>query len=496
MSNRLSKSRFVHGLQCHKQLWWRVHERDAPELAVAALDRYVMDQGNDVGALARGYVPGGVLIDRAHDDYDGRLADTRDALAAGASVLYEASFVADGVFVAVDILQRTAAGWVIVEVKSATKVKPEYLGDLAVQVHVLRVSGLVVAGAELMHVNRACRFPELADLFTRVDLTAAVEERMAATAAEIAAQRAMLDGPLPVVESGEHCQVPRACAFASRCHPAEPALGVGTLYRASRSQKERIADAGFRTLAELSDDLTSAGIQDRQRRAARAMALVVDGDPGADLRTLRGDIAFLDFETIMPAVPRWNGCRPYDQVAVQFSVHVVSDDGSMRHVDWIADGPDDPREALARALADALGDVRHIFAYNAAFERARIFEIADLVPWLSPSLYRIAIRIQDLLPVVRNHVYHPAFDGSFGLKAVAPALLPHLDYAELVIGSGDLASVELVRLLLRGHTMQEHERANLRAALRRYCEQDTLALRELFGFLVAFQQRRDNQLLS
>ncbi len=31
-TNRLSKSRFVAGHQCHKLLWWKVHERDAPEL--------------------------------------------------------------------------------------------------------------------------------------------------------------------------------------------------------------------------------------------------------------------------------------------------------------------------------------------------------------------------------------------------------------------------------------------------------------------------------
>ena len=29
---RLPKSRFTSGLQCHKQLWWKVHEPDAVEL--------------------------------------------------------------------------------------------------------------------------------------------------------------------------------------------------------------------------------------------------------------------------------------------------------------------------------------------------------------------------------------------------------------------------------------------------------------------------------
>lgn len=31
-AHRLSKSRFVAGVQCHKLLWWKVHEAGAIEL--------------------------------------------------------------------------------------------------------------------------------------------------------------------------------------------------------------------------------------------------------------------------------------------------------------------------------------------------------------------------------------------------------------------------------------------------------------------------------
>lgn len=48
-SHRLSKSRFTAGLQCHKQLWWRVHEPDAPELVPDAAQQAIFDQGTRVG---------------------------------------------------------------------------------------------------------------------------------------------------------------------------------------------------------------------------------------------------------------------------------------------------------------------------------------------------------------------------------------------------------------------------------------------------------------
>src|SRR5512143_2527154 len=49
----LSKSRALRGLQCHKLLWWTIHEPAAPELEIDPQRRAVLDQGRLVGAAAR-----------------------------------------------------------------------------------------------------------------------------------------------------------------------------------------------------------------------------------------------------------------------------------------------------------------------------------------------------------------------------------------------------------------------------------------------------------
>ena len=76
----LSKSRYTAGLQCHKQLWWRVHEPDAPELVPDAGTQKLFDTGLHVGEVARTHVPGGVLIDLPHTDYEGKAAETQRAI--------------------------------------------------------------------------------------------------------------------------------------------------------------------------------------------------------------------------------------------------------------------------------------------------------------------------------------------------------------------------------------------------------------------------------
>ncbi|MFP6686034.1 MAG: hypothetical protein VB934_15050, partial [Polyangiaceae bacterium] len=97
----------------------------------------------------------------------------------------------------------------------------------------------------------------------------------------------------------------------------------------------------------------------------------------------------------------------------------------------------------------------------------------------------IRSRIVDLLPVLRDHVYHPGFRGSFSLKAVLPALVPELDYSDLDIASGMVASKELEQMLLGSAPASATEVQALRESLLAYCERDTLALVKLHEWLAS-----------
>jgi len=177
----LSKSRVMAGLQCHKLLWWMVHEPAAPELQADASTQASMDRGSRVGEIARSYVPGGVAIALPNNAYDERIAATRRLLEDGAPAVYEASFRGNGVYVAVDILEREDRGFRLIEVKSSTSVKEHHIPDVAVQEYVLRQNGLDLVGMEVMHLNRACAYPDLSNLFVRSDVTEAaraIEERV------------------------------------------------------------------------------------------------------------------------------------------------------------------------------------------------------------------------------------------------------------------------------------------------------------------------------
>jgi predicted RecB family nuclease len=470
------------GLQCHKLLWWMVHEPAAPELdgRVSA----AMDEGIRVGELVRTYVPGGVLIDLPYDAYTERLAATQEALGRVA-VVYEAAFVADNVFVSADILERRGAGYCLVEVKSTTRVKDHHLPDVAIQAHVLRRSGLNVTRMEVMHLNRGCAYPDLSNLFVREDVTDAVEGLLSGVRQEIGAQATMLGRALPGVQIGDHCSAPYECPFVERCWPVLPPHHVSTLY-AMRQRALELDEEGYHTIHDLPEDVVLRAIADRQRRAVQAGRVIVEPGLVPALEAFVTPIAFLDFETVGLAVPVWNGCHPYDAVPVQFSCHVVQPDGDVTHHAWLAEGPEDPRPALSERLVAACEGARTVVAYNAPFERRCLKQLADAVPGLATPLHEIAARLIDLLPVMRNHIYHPDFGGSFSLKNVLPALVPELSYDGLAIADGQSASLELVRLLFHGDGLEPEAREQVRCDLLRYCHQDTwglVKLRECLGQL-------------
>jgi predicted RecB family nuclease len=475
----ISKSRFLLGQQCAKQLWWTVHEPDAPDLAA---DADAVVRGRGVGALAREHVPGGVLIDLPHFEIEARLAATKNALAAGAGVIYEASFAAGGVFASVDILERKRTGFVLIEVKSTLDVKPQHLPDVAVQAHVLRVAGLEVKRVELMHLNRDCRHPDLSNLFARESVTTEIRPLLKAVPEQVGALRRALDGPLPKVDTGAHCSDPYPCRFQGRCWPELPEHHVSTLYRIRAKKAAQFAADGYHRVQDLPETLNVSGPAKRQIQSVREGKTIVEPGLAAALKKLKQPLAFLDFETIMPAVPAWPGCRPYEQVPVQLSCHAFVE-GKLEHRAWLADSSADPRQPFADALLSACEGAETILAYNASFELQRIDQLISLFPKLAPGLKRLKKRIVDLLLIVRDHVYHPGFHGSFSLKSVLPALVPGLGYDDLEIKGGSSAAALLEALLLHAETMTPREKLQLRTNLLAYCERDTLAMVRLYELL-------------
>jgi hypothetical protein len=486
MSKRpgLSKSRITAFEQCPKRLWLSVHR---PELgAIDSSSKARLAAGNDVGTVACELHPEGVMVE-AEPNLTAALETTAALLAQShPGPIFEATFQHEGVLIRADIISRDGEGqWQLAEVKSSTGPKEYHIGDLATQVWVMEAAGISLSGAAVRHLNRAFvlqREGDYTGLFQDAELLELVRPIAAQRSLVAAEARATLAGDEPVREPGDHCTVPFACEFSDYCNshlPAGPKWPVTVL--PNGAGKSWLSE-GITDLLELDE----AALPEKHARIVRATR---SGDPDHDVEGARRAIegwsyprAWLDFETIAFAVPRWIGTRPYQQVPFQFSVHVEEADGVIVHHEFLSLDGTDPRRACAEALIAAIPADTTIIAYNAPFEKGVLRDLAALFPDLKAAMLSMAEQTVDLLPVTRNHWYHRDQRGSWSIKAVLPTMTS-LDYNSLDVKDGTDAQ-EAYLEAIRPDTTAER-RALLGQSLKEYCAQDTWAMVAMTRFLSA-----------
>lgn len=477
----LTKSGFLTGHQCRKALHLSIFEREAlapPD----AEGRARMAAGQRVGNLARGLFPDGVAgWSHPFDDVEAAAAHTRACLANRPPAVFEATFASpEGLSARVDILARTGRGWRLIEVKSSTSVKPEHLPDVAFQLHVLRTCGIEVEAVELLQPNREyVRRGEL-DLpafFTSTNLTADAEARLPAMALLAADLRRMLEsGERPEVPIGPQCMDPRECAALETCWADVPPDSVLEISYLRWEEKFALYDRGVRLIDDVPADVRLPSRSRRHVEAHQAHRPKIEvADLRAFLDSLSYPIFLLDFETVAPAIPIWDGTRPYERIPFQFSLHIIRvAGGDPDHTGFLAEIGPDPRPALLDALLPATAGSGSILAYHMPFELGVMKELAAAFPDRRTEIEARLPRMDDLIKPFRGwHYWLPAMGGSFSIKSVAPAIAPELSYEGLEVADGLAASLAYESLLDDPAAPGVDK---TRRALLDYCERDTLAM--------------------
>lgn len=484
---RLSKSRFMAGIQCLKRLYLQVRQ---PELA-APRDETVqatLQQGQEVGELARTAFPDGVLIEASRTRLTYALEQTQQLLAdPGIQAVFEGTFKQDNVLVRTDILARRPHGeWRLIEVKSSTAVKEHHPFDVGIQQYVLSNSGLKPTPC-LMHLNRDYvyngREYELSKLFTIEEMETEVGKFLEDIPQLVHQQRVVLSqSKPPAIAPGPQCKDPVRCEFYDYCNKPLPDDHVSLLPGITAARVNQLAAMGITSIHDIPEDFP---LSDRQRRACRCVQTQTPYF-SEGLREAIGGLSyplfFMDFETLNPAIPRFAGMRPYDPIPFQWSVHKRSAPcGQTEHYEFLAQDSRDPRLSFLTSLLNIIGQEGHVIVYNRGFESQRMLELARWLPDYADRIGGVQARLWDLLDVVRRNVYHPDFRGSFSLKQVLPALIPDMSYEEMDVSEGEEAGLAWERMV-RGQ-VSEKEKLRLRKALLEYCSQDTLAMVRLLDFL-------------
>ncbi|HWF61183.1 MAG TPA: DUF2779 domain-containing protein [Nitrospira sp.] len=479
---RLSKSKYLSGLQCHKRLYLEIYQ---PALATPpdASTQAILDMGTEIGILAQQRFRGGVLVKAGFRQREAAIAETAALLQdSGISVIFEAAFEHEGVLVRVDILERVQNGdgessvWRLIEVKSSTRVKDVHLDDLSIQSHVVQGAGLRLDATCLMHIDTGYFYRggevDLKALFSIEDVSEAVTNRRERVPERLAAMKALLlESQAPVIEPDQHCHAPYECPFWAHCTKEKPQRWIYHL-PGKKEIVSQLVRQGIMTIDEIPNDTRLSDVQRKVKNNVEWVSLEL----GQILRSVSYPIHHLDAETVMLALPRFPSTRPYQSLPVQWSSHIELESGEVSHQEFLHNEASEPRRRWAEALIEALGEKGSIVVYS-AYEEAIIRQLAETFPEFKSAFKAIVKRLWDLLPVIKSHYYHPAFNGSYSIKSVLPAVVPSLGYGDLTIQEGGQAAAEYYRMVFLENDWVERD--SIREALLRYCERDTLAMVEL-----------------
>ena len=181
-----------------------------------------------------------------------------------------------------------------------------------------------------------------------------------------------------------------------------------------------------------------------------------DDEPFIDIDGLRAELSkhvyplhFIDFETSRVAIPFTAGRKPYEQVAFQFSHHVMYEDGSVKHAgeyfhtvrggfpnyDFIralkAELDKDGGTIFKYATHEntVLNDIkRQLEADGGVSDRVELVQFIDTIT-NDKSSGRVGERdMVDMCDLVKRFYYHRLMGGSNSIKVVLPAVLNTSEY--------------------------------------------------------------------
>lgn len=465
---QLTKTDFIQYLNCPKSLWLLLNAPDEyPHGEFSVFLQKLTREGYEVEHYVRQFF----------ENAEGRAVNFQR--------IFETE---DGLFARADALEADGSGTVLYEIKSSTSVKTNtahnHLKDACFQVICAERSGQQIDAVSLVHLNgeyvRDGKIvPE--ELLVFEDVTERVREIEAETAVE-------MDEALALLREIELDRAGCSCVHKSRSHhcdtfdlfnPDIPKPSIYSLPRLSAKKRAELIANGIYDLLAVPDDFALTANQTGVMQAAKAAAPIVNlGGIRAFLEGLSFPLYFLDYETYASAVPPLDRTSPHKHFPVQYSLHVVNEDGTLDHHEYLERDARLPDRLLAHLKAD-VGSEGSVVSWHASFEKTQNKEMARLFPAFADFLADLSDRMADLEDVFKADYVDAGFDGSTSIKKVLPVICPELSYKELSVQDG-ASAMDAWQKMVSTQGKQSDQTAS---ALLGYCKLDTFAMVEIYRFL-------------
>jgi len=465
----ITKSDFQNFREAPLHLW--ATQQGIIEVALSRHNQHLLDQGKEVEKLARVFL-------------DGYLGEEKQDF----TLSFERTFI-DGHFQArVDAIDFDPDEKVydIYEIKSATSTRKEHKYDVAFQ-RLVCEANIPIRNVFIVLLNK--KFIrngdiDISNLFIVEDLTEETDELKEEVV--FTREKAYQVTTHKTEEGIPGCIKPNDCPCISLCHPGLSKYPIFDLSRLHQNKARQLIREGVRAIRDIPPGFPLTDRQLCQFQAVKLGKPIINHEAiEGELDKLEYPLYFLDYETFNPAVPYFDGYKPYQHMVFQYSLHVVKAPGIPEvHFDHLVTDEGNPSIHIVQDLSQHIGHAGSVIVWNKGFETGRNKEMAAMYPEYKAFLLGINNRIYDLMECFRKGFYvHPDFHGSASIKKVLPVLIKEeeLDYENLVISEGTEAMLTWAELMFDSDTRKGID--DTREDLLQYCRLDTLAMVRIWEVL-------------
>jgi len=317
------------------------------------------------------------------------------------------------------------------------------------------------------------------------DVTGQVEAKLAETKVRISEAFEYLESE-PDKSIVNYCRDDKLdCVFIRHFHPDLPEYTIFDISNFRGEKFDKLLNDGILNILDVPPGFE---LTPRQRKQ---VDIAISGMPEVDknklkelLGSLEYPIFFLDYETANPAIPVYEGYKPFGVIVFQYSIHVMREDGILDPEPFwfVSDGKKEPTRDLLSNMRQVIGDNGGTIVVWSAYENTRNNDMGKRCPEFSEYLESVGKRMFDLMGIFsKGHYVHPKFKGSPSIKTILPVLVPHLSYEDLEIKQGSVASAVWLDMAFGQKT--DEQRESIKSGLIEYCSLDTRAMAEIMSFL-------------
>lgn len=216
----LTKSKYIHGLQCDRALWLDVFNPKLARYSAEQMRRF--DHGREFEYSFKDTFPNGIDISaelkrntEAYPALTAQLLDKEEE-----TDLFEAGFLYNEVLVLADVVHRRSDGSLdVYEVKSGSTLSDTYRRDAAIQHYVISHCH-PIHSFNIVHntpSEKSDNSENSDKRFAIINLTEELQAQHSEIENNIALMKEILRHGEPATPTGQHCLTPYACPYQHYC---------------------------------------------------------------------------------------------------------------------------------------------------------------------------------------------------------------------------------------------------------------------------------------